>query len=62
MVADFVVYAGGEVVHLQPVRAAHSVVIGDRLTRYAPEVLAAWDAYLEGAAGGPLTRDVFRGT
>ncbi len=46
MVADFVVYAGGEVVHLQPERTVHSAVIGDRLTRYAPEVVAAWDSRL----------------
>lgn len=46
MVADYVVYAGGEVVHLQPERTAHSAVIGDRLTRYAPEVIAAWDRRL----------------
>ncbi len=46
MVADFVVYAGGEVVHLQPRRTLHSAVIGDRLARYAPEVVAAWDTYL----------------
>jgi len=46
MVADFVVYAGGEVVHLQPERTVHSAAIGDRLERYAPEVLAAWDRYL----------------
>ncbi len=39
MVADFVVYAGGEVVHLQPARTLHSAAIGDRLARYAPEVL-----------------------
>jgi hypothetical protein len=46
MVADFVVYAGGEVVHLQPARTLHSAAIGDRLARYAPEVLSAWDDWL----------------
>ena len=46
MVADFVVYAGGEVVHLQPARTPHSAAIGDRLARYAPDVLAAWDDWL----------------
>ena len=50
MVADFVVYAGGEVVHLQPTRTAHSAASGERFARYAPEVLAAWDRHL--AAGG----------
>jgi len=49
MVADFVVYAGGEVVHLQPARTLHSAAIGDRLSRYAPEVLAAWDDWLDTA-------------
>jgi len=51
MVADFVVYAGGEVVHLQPARTAHSAAIGDRLARYAPEVLSAWDERLTTHAG-----------
>ena len=46
MVADFVVYAGDEVIHLQPQRTAHGAVVGDRLARYDPEVLAAWDHYL----------------
>ena len=49
MVADFVVYGGGEVVHLQPARTPHSAAIGDRLARYAAAVLSAWDDWL-GAA------------
>ena len=53
MVADFVVYAGGEVVHLQPERTVHSAVIGERLTRYAPEVVAAWDRRLALAGRQP---------
>ena len=48
MVADFVVYAGGEVIHLQPERRAHSAVIGDRFARYDPGVLAVWERHLAG--------------
>jgi len=59
MIADFVVYAGAEVVHLQPERTPHSAVSGERLGRYAPEVLAAWDRHL---AGGAHARAGFRGT
>jgi uncharacterized protein (DUF488 family) len=59
MIADFVVYAGAEVVHLQPGRTAHSSVSGERLGRYAPEVLAAWDRYL---ADGGHTSARSRGT
>ncbi len=50
MIADFVVYAGAEVVHLQPDRTPHSTVSGERLGRYAPEVLAAWNRHLAGDA------------
>ncbi|HMK92537.1 MAG TPA: DUF488 domain-containing protein [Thermoleophilia bacterium] len=46
MVSDFVVYAGGDVVHLQPQRTSHQAAIGDRLDRYEPDVLAAWDRWL----------------
>jgi hypothetical protein len=49
MVSDFVVYAGGDVTHLQPERASHAQAIGDRLGRYDPAVLAAWDRSLSGA-------------
>ena len=52
MVSDFVVYAGGEVVHLQPTPTLHSAAVGDRLARYAPAVLAAWDEWLGTREGG----------
>ncbi len=54
MVADFIVYAGGEVVHLQPERTSHRAVAGERLARYAPEVLAAWDRRLAAGGGDPF--------
>ncbi len=47
MIADFLVYAGRDAVHLQPQRRAHSEVIGDRLSRYDPETLTAWRRRLE---------------
>jgi hypothetical protein len=53
MIADFVVYGGGEVVHLQPQRTPHGTVSGERLGRYAPEVLAAWDRHLAGGGAAP---------
>jgi uncharacterized protein (DUF488 family) len=42
MIADYLVFGGSDAVHLQPQRARHSAVIGDRLARYEPAVLAAW--------------------
>ena len=49
MVADYLVVAGSDAVHLQPRRARHSEVIGDRLSRYEPDVLDAWRLHLGGA-------------
>ena len=46
MIADYLVVAGSEVVHLQPQRTSHAQVVGDRLPRYDPEVLAAWSRRL----------------
>ena len=42
MIADYLVAAGEDAVHLQPQRVAHSRVVGDRLERYEPQVRAAW--------------------
>jgi uncharacterized protein (DUF488 family) len=44
MIADYLVFAGSEVVHLQPKATRH--VLGDRLGRYDPEVPAAWHRHL----------------
>lgn len=46
MIADYLVFAGSEVVHLQPKPRRHE--IGDRLGRYDPEVPAAWRRHLGG--------------
>ncbi len=46
MIADYLVSAGAEVVHLQPERTPHAAVAAERLERYDPEVLAAWTANL----------------
>jgi uncharacterized protein (DUF488 family) len=46
MIADYLVFAGSEVVHLQPRPTPHAQVMGDRLRRYDPEVLAAWRRHL----------------
>jgi uncharacterized protein (DUF488 family) len=54
MIADYLVVAGSEVVHLQPHPTPHAEVMGDRLRRYDPEVIAAWRQRLEpGRAAGP---------
>jgi uncharacterized protein (DUF488 family) len=50
MIADFLVFAGNDAVHLQPKRQAHSEAIGDRLSRYDPETLAVWRRRLEAGA------------
>jgi len=47
MIADYLVVAGSEVVHLQPHPTRHTQAIGDRLERYDPAVLAAWGRHLE---------------
>ncbi len=48
MIADYLVVAGSEVVHLQPRRTRHADVMGDRLRRYDAEVIAEWRAHLKG--------------
>ena len=48
MVSDLVVYAGDDVTHLQPQRTSHRAAVGDRLERYEPRVVAAWDVWLAG--------------
>jgi uncharacterized protein (DUF488 family) len=42
MIADYLVTAGADVVHLQPRRLDHATVVAERLPRYAPSVLSAW--------------------
>lgn len=44
MIADYLVFAGSEVIHLQPKPTRHA--LGDRLGRYDPEVPAAWHRHL----------------
>lgn len=46
MIADYLVVADADVVHLQPKTTRHSHAIGDRLERYDPEVLAVWQRHL----------------
>jgi uncharacterized protein (DUF488 family) len=52
MVADYLVVAGVDAVHLQPRRTRHGEVMGNRLQRYEPEVVAAWRRHLQRAPGG----------
>lgn len=54
MIADYLVFLGHEVVHLQPQRVRHREVIDDRLTRYHPDVLAVWQR--RAAAPAPPAR------
>jgi len=46
MIADYLVVAGAEVVHLQPRRLDHATVLAERLPRYHPDVIAAWRHHL----------------
>jgi uncharacterized protein (DUF488 family) len=55
MIADYLVVAGSEVVHLQPQPTHHAQAIGDRLARYDPEVLAAWRRHLEARGASEAT-------
>jgi uncharacterized protein (DUF488 family) len=48
MIADYLVFAGSEVVYLQSKPTRHA--LSDRLGRYNPEVLASWHRHL-GACG-----------
>jgi uncharacterized protein (DUF488 family) len=51
MIADYLVTAGAEVVHLQPRRLDHREVVSERLTRYAPAVSEAWRLHLDLVTG-----------
>lgn len=52
MIADYVVWRGLDLVHLQPRRVPHSEVIGNRLARYPADVVRAWELW-EGSASAP---------
>ncbi|MCZ7661468.1 MAG: DUF488 domain-containing protein [Thermoleophilia bacterium] len=43
MIADYVVWRGSDVCHLQPQHTRHSAVLGDRLERYEPRVIQVWE-------------------
>lgn len=45
MVADYLAFNGIDAIHLQPKPIAHSEVLGNRLERYHPDVLKAWDEH-----------------
>lgn len=45
MIADYLVWRGLDVVHLQPEPTNHRDVLGDRLERYPLGVIAAWEAW-----------------
>jgi len=55
MIADYLVVAGSEVVHLQPHPTRHAQAIGDRLERYDPQVLASWRRHLESRRASAAT-------
>ena len=57
MIADYLVVAGSEVVHLQPRPTPHVQAMGDRLRRYDPEVIAAWRQHLEPGLANGLARE-----
>jgi uncharacterized protein (DUF488 family) len=42
MVADYLVWNGVEVFHLQPRLTSHSKVLGNRIERYDPEIIDVW--------------------
>ncbi|MFA5203027.1 MAG: DUF488 domain-containing protein [Lentisphaeria bacterium] len=43
MVADYVVFRKHEVFHLQPKLSSHTKAIGNRLDRYDPRIIEAWN-------------------
>lgn len=45
MVADWLVFHGGDATHLQPKLTQHSGAIGNRLQRYDPEIKKIWACY-----------------
>ena len=45
MIADYVVWRGFDVVHLQPQRTRHREVVADRLSRYPASVVRAWEEW-----------------
>ena len=46
MVADYMVWLGEEIVHLQPKRTLHSQAIGNRLARYETEIESTWNKWV----------------
>ena len=48
MIADYLVGAGVQVVHLQPKRLDHATALAKRLTRYDRKVLDVWRRHREG--------------
>jgi uncharacterized protein (DUF488 family) len=42
MIADYVVWKGRNITHLQPKLTSHKAVIGNRLERYDPRIIEAW--------------------
>ena len=48
MIADYLVSAGVQVVHLQPKRLDHATALAKRLTRYDRKVLDVWRRHREG--------------
>lgn len=53
MIADYLCFRGADAVHLQPQLKAHSKALGNRLERYHPDIVKAWESRLSGpvAAG-----------
>ena len=45
MIADYLVFRGFDMMHLQPRQTLHSTVIGYRLDRYDQAVQSAWDSF-----------------
>lgn len=52
MIADYLVWIGRDATHIQPKVEEHSKVIGDRLKRYDPMVIKAWERHKKMKGGG----------
>lgn len=45
MISDYVVWAGGDALHLQPKLTSHKKSIGNRIERYDTRIIEAWREY-----------------
>lgn len=47
MVADYLVWRGGQATHLQPKMTDHKSALGNRLSRYDPRIIRSWQDWAD---------------